>query len=556
MKALKQGILKSVQNRLAQDMSGLVGASQKNNALLKQSVEAVSSVRREMQRVKTLLQKNQQLITSLYKSTTTSPSAAQRLVRRDKMFGAERLKSIAKRYVGGRLVEKEGLLATGTRLIKSKVLKAGAQYLKKAGISKGLRRTILQAGGRAVGQAATGMGTRLLAAGPKTPQQGLSMAGIAALTGLLLPKDIKEIVGTVIENVLRGIGLDEEWAKTIMAPFRAMSDVAERVKNVGKGVAKTLFTEEGRQKAKEAIVETPGVAGSSMESETGATAPYEAPDSTTPDKGAIKTSHDKARKELTDTSKKVDESVTLYQRLEKESLPSNTSSEQKTDFKEKIGRLVDVQTKIKDQLKKQPSSKGYDFEIEKNNIANLAKTAEQNIGDLRQTFKMLTGTGGQRVEAPVPQQGMESYPQTAGGAPVSMDQTPMGGEGTQQAAGGAPVSMDQTPMGGESTGQMMDQTPMGGEISPPSPTPSASLQPTLMTQPVAEEPTTGMDIMQRSVNVAQQYYTPKQPDISTNVIDNSRSTSEGYEDTDLSYIPSPVASRSDLDVDIVFTSVA
>ena len=539
MKALKQGILKSVQNRLARDMSGLIGASQKNNALLKQSVEAVSSVRREIQRVKTLLQKNQQLITSLYKSTTTSPSAAQRLVRRDKMFGAERLKSVAKRYVGGKLVKKEGLLATGTRLIKSKALKAGAQYLKKAGISKSLRRTILQAGGRAVGQAAAGMGARLPAAGPKTPQQGLSMAGIAMLTSLLLPKDIKEIVGTVIENVLRGVGLDKEWAKTIMAPFRAMSDVAERVKNVGKGIAKTLFTEEGRQRAKETIVETPGVAGSSMESETGATAPYEAPVSTTPDKGAIKTSHDKARKDLTDTLKKVDESVTLYQRLEKESLPSNTTSEQKTDFKEKIGRLVDVQTKIKDQLKKQPSSKGYDLEVEKNNIANLSRTAEQNIGDLRQTFKMLTGTGGQRVEAPAPQQGMESYSQAPGGAPVSMDQTPMGGE--QQVAGGTPVSMDQTPMGGEISGQTA---------------PSASLEPSPTTQPVAEEPTTGVDIMRRSVNVAQQYYTPKQPDISTNVINNSRTTSEGYEDTDLSYIPSPIASRSDLDVDIVFTSIA
>lgn len=564
--------------------------------VLKRNVSSLNEIRKDMRQMRILIERNQQLIFSLQKQTSQSKQAqpAQTFSPSAVQGGMGRVGAIAGQYLAGRGAkqytspqgvsiaatpsqQEGGMSAAGIGLgaaaaaglgfflrgrYRQKAIATGARMMKSYGVPKFARRMVMQGAGRTAlgmgGRAALGMGRLLV--NPYT-------LGITAIASLLLPKDVKTIIRDTVAGTLEGIGINKNLVEIVLAPFDLLSSIAETLKSI----VSTIFTSEGRERIVKGTVGTSGVPGSSMESETMPVAPYEPPSVPTEQEVAQKNLYDKSKEGLVALDKDVDEKVKLYQRLEKESIPATASQEDKQQFKQKVGKLVDLQSTIKDQLKKRPTE-STEYDLEKKKIDSLTEVAKENIEDLRQTFKKMQGVGGEQVLSSDKQKTSVELQ----GEPTSKPEgfsyqkfLPTGAdaqaeENQQQNLPSQPLEQSETTPAGEQQklyGDSKQQAPASEQpkivTEPPTQTPlDRAPKQQAPVEPVAVEPSIGKSLIERSMNVAQQRYTPRQPEVSTNYINNSRSTGPDLDDSEIHYLPSPVASRADLDADIIFSPVA
>lgn len=599
---------------------------------LRQNEQALSDIRKELRSVRSLLQQNQSIIKSLASSKqqpqqprrvegqpTFSPSAIQQTIPRVGGVGGRRLfgpgaaqyRTPAGEPIAAR-VEQQGagggsgfglgaLAAAATAGAgflfggRRRGLAAGARALQSIGVPRIARGLVMRGaagtarryGARAVRGAGAAIG-RAAAFGGRAAAGLLSGKALAigAIGALLLPKEVKTIIEDSVKGAFRSIGLDESFIDTILSPFRFISGLLERLKGfISKGVKGVTGTE--------------GVPGSSMESETGAPPPYEAPSAqqtpstqqpapskptpslteapggstsgkeigpspayeapapTQPAKGSESGDYTEAKKALAEESKNVDEKVKVYDRLIKENqFPPSATEEDKKQFAELVEGYKQRQLQIKQQLNK-PANEINDYDKEKQIIVNLTESAKKDTNKLREAYKKLGGAPAVRVpseEAPtdmqppatrVPSEGATEEPQPDGVRVPSEEATKDMGPPASR----VPSEQTQAPL---EQPTYQKSLPFGTDADAA----QRDMQQTQPISPVNIEPSIGTTLSDRSMKIAQQRSMPRQPSVSTNVIDNSQKTNPQADDAETFYIPSPVASRADLDGDIIFSPVA
>lgn len=501
-------------------------------------------------------------------------------------FGLGALAAAATAGAGFLLGGRRRALAAGTRALQS----IGVPRIARGLVMRGAAGTARRYGARAVKGAGAVLG-RAAAFGGRAAVGLLSGKALAigAIGALLLPKEVKTIVEDSVKGAFRSIGLDESFIDTVLSPFRFISGLLEKLKGfVTKGAGKVTGTE--------------GAPGSSMESETGAVPSYEAPptqsfkkslplgtdyDATQreaeqpatqqpapskpspslteapagsisgkeigpipayeapafvkPAKGSESGDYTEAKKALAEESKNVDEKVKVYDRLVKESqFPPSTTEEDKKQFVELVEDFKQKQLQIKQQLNK-PANEITDYDKEKQIIVNLTESAKKDTNKLREAYKKLGGAPAVRVspeEAPTDMQ-------------PSATRVPSEQATEESQPDGVRVPSEQTQSSLEQP-TYQKSLPLGTDIDAT----QRDIEQTQPITPVNIEPSIGTTLSDRSMKIAQQRSMPRQPSVSTNVIDNSQKTNPQADDTETFYIPSPVASRADLDNDIIFSPVA
>jgi len=662
MDALKKNVFKNVVSYLRAQAPAIFNKKQDNKqqAQIKRNTDALVEVRKEIVKLRTALRKNQQLIQSLQRNIqvgvsqsqpaqTFTPSAIQQTVGRVGVLGGRYLFDRATRQyttpqgrpvataaikesvagaspqsglsglgLGAAALATSGLGMFLRGKYRTKAIGAGARMMKDLGVPKFARRAVMQGAGRM----ALGAGVRLLA-NPYT-------LGLTAIAGILLPRDVKNIIGGVLEGFLKGVGLDKDLVDTVMSVYDKLVDLSERFKEVVVDIAKRLYaivqtflTPEGRERVQQALRGVRGtegiVPGSSSGAEMGGIpgnppSPdrYQPSPATTQQPSEQRAAYDTAKKQLTESKKTLDDKIKTYQRIVSENnFPKTATNEQKEEFKQSIGKLIELQDNIDKQLK-QPASSQVNYKAEAEKLNNLSNAVRNETDKTRILYNKMEKSGEPVSQSPAqippepqtsrgPETQAPTQPPPAGSVPEIQTpvQQPLAGgvpvvpetEGSTQpsSADGAPVTKpsisstlsneqpkEPPSVSGEETGTEpvipVDKLTVTGQnfypdfkgpISPAMTRRLREQEPRAyqeyqqyQQEPMEPAVSTGKELIERSQNLAQMRYSPRTQNVDNNYIDNSRKITPDVSEEAIRHIPSPVASRADLDVDTIFNAIA
>lgn len=446
----------------------------------------------------------------------------------------------------GRYVKKEEATAVKKADVvpkKSGIIGRAGQAI--GGVGRAVVGGVMRAGAAAVG-----------AAGTALPW----LAAFAAILPFFLPSDIKSVIGDIFRGLLEGIGLDKETIDAIFVPFQILSDVADVIKKVlgllwdgikkiAESIGKIIdwVGSRGNVNASEEVSRATGGTGHGEFTTGGegydASVPIpEAPEKSTPSAGE-KLTGDRSTKgpaaaavttPLTSanapaaapaapapamvTPPTLDKDVEEYFNK-----PENAAEKLKLD---------DINTRIvtfKNAIitANQAISQETDPEKKKNYEFVLKRQLEPGLKNAEKAKDLLIENA---KKAATPVQAAPATP------PPSFTPNSEGALGSGGAGGG----------GGGGGG-----APEGGEAgsggSEGVPTPSA--------EPVSTSPSTGQQIDEQSKQIEAERAAGPTPEGSTNIIDKGE-IAAGTEEEISTPVPSPIAPRDKLDLDIFFTAVA
>lgn len=484
----------------------------------------------------------------------------------------------------------KGAIGTGKDVYKA------AKTVTKGGIGE-----IASAGVARVGGMAAGAGTAAIgvAAG------GLKLTAILAALAMFLPKDLKSVIGSIFEGLLQGLGFDKDTIEAIFVPFQILSDIAELIKKIiglawdgvkwlfgMLGSIMDWFTSRSKVSASEEVSRATGGTGHG-EFTTGGEAPAEAvpipPSEPPPPK---QTGAEQAQPARTGTAapaygtpaQPARTGVAVATPAPAAAPPVATAVAPpvpapaatpaatppaapapiavKAEPVPKFPQMTDEEAvKIHEWFNK-PENATINMQYEQlyNRSATIKKaiastqalirseTDPEKIKEhkrilkeelepgLERTEKQRKDILGMAREAVRAGGGADALPATPPPAPTpSMDT----GAGTSSGSGAGETAAASAGGGG-------GDTALPSESSAPSPSPAAELQP--------QEPMTGQQIDQESMNV--EYARDEMPsNVTSEVIENGE-VAAGSVFEDKSKVPSPVAPREDLDVDIFFSALA
>lgn len=458
-----------------------------------------------------------------------------------------------------------GKLDKRTKEIQAKAkdaeaVKKPATVPKKLGIVARAGQAVAGAGRAVVGGVARAGAAVAGAAGPALPW----LAAFAAVLPFFLPDDIKGVIGAIFRGLLEGIGLDKDTIDAIFVPFQILSDVAEVIKKVlgllwdgiksivaGIGNIINWF---GDRKSKNAAEEVSKATGGTGHGEftTGAETTTEVPQvSTEAPKGGggtfsgggasgswdkspapaaapvatpqpVPTAAPAAPPPVMVTPPTLDKEVEeFFNKPENagEKLRLDQINTQISTFKNAIASTNQALTNETDPEKK----KNYEFVLKRQlepGLKNAEKARDMLIDNAK---KSATPVAAAPAAAPPP-------PTPAGGATPEASGAAGGSAGGGGGGGG----------GGELAG--------GGEQSSGgAPSPAAA--------PVPSAPTTGEEIGEASKQIEAERSAGTGAESSTNIIDKGE-IAAGTQEESAFRVPSPVAPRQELDLDIFFTAVA
>lgn len=391
------------------------------------------------------------------------------------------------------------------------------------------------------------------------------LAAFAAILPFFLPDDIKGVIGAIFRGLLEGIGLDKETVDAIFVPFRILSDVAEMIKKVlgllWDGIKSivsaigNIINWFGDRKSKNAAEEVSRATGGTGYGEfvtgaEGAPPPVEkeispkgagvaapaAPAAATAAPGGAPAPTPSVPAAAAAPAAPPPTMVTppILDKDVEEYLNKPENATEKLRFNETNTRIVTFKNAIEvanqaiAQETDPEKKKNYQFTLKRQLEPGL-KYAEKERDSIIEKAKQAAGASAAAAPAAPP-----PAPTPAGAA--------TGGE-----AGGSATGSGAGAMSGGAGGESPAGTEGGGATTGSRGAPPPSMVPS--------EPTTGQDIGEQSKKIEAARATGGAGESSTSIIDKGE-IAAGTEAEIRSPVPSPIAPRDELDLDVFFTAVA